>query len=75
MGKDSESSLQRESLRRRVSESELAPEPVTARRDGEPGISQLAHEARRQSVRAGDRQSEKEALDFLEQAADTRGWE
>jgi len=35
----------------------------------------LAREARRQSLLVSGRASERDALDFIEHAADTRGWE
>lgn len=37
--------------------------------------SDLAEEARRQSVLVSRRESEHDALEFIEHAVDTRGWE
>lgn len=68
-------SLEREARRRRTTKSELVREILAASLGGEGGVSALAQEAGRQSILVSDRPSEREALDFLEHAADTRGWE
>lgn len=75
IGRDLESSLAREARRRRKSKSELVREILAAGLGGEEGLGDLAREARRQSTLVSRRRSEKEVLDFLERAADTRGWE
>jgi hypothetical protein len=48
---------------------------VDAGLGGEGGALDLAQEARRQSLLGSSRRSEGETLDFIEQAADTHGWE
>jgi hypothetical protein len=75
IGSDLESSLAREARRRRKSKSELVREILAAGLGGEGGVPDLAQEARRQSTLVSRRRSDKEMLDFLEHAADTRGWE
>lgn len=75
IGKDLERSHHRESRRPRTGESDLVHEAAGLRPDGVHEASELAQEARRQSLRVGGQRSDTEALDFLEQAADTRGWE
>lgn len=54
---------------------ELVREILKAGLSGDGGVFDLAREARRQSTLVSGRPSEREALDFLEHAADTRGWE
>lgn len=66
-------SLAREARRRRKTKSEVAREILTAGLVGEGGAD-LAEEARRQSLLVSRRRSEREALKFVEQVADTRGW-
>jgi len=68
-------SLAREARRRHTTKSELVRELLAAGLGDVPGGSDLAAEARRQSVLVGQRESERDALDFIEHAADTRGWE
>ena len=75
IGADLERSLTREARRRRTSKSEVVREILTAGLGGEEGLSELAEEARSQSLRVSDRHSERQALEFLEHGADTRGWE
>jgi len=72
---DLETTLAREARRRRTSKSELVREILTAGLGGETGLPDLAREARRQSTLVSRRRSERDVLDFLEHAADTRGWE
>ena len=67
-------SLAREARRRRKTKSEVAREILAAGREGQAGALDLAQEARRQSLLVSRRRSEKDALEFIEQAADTRGW-
>ncbi len=67
-------SLEREARRRRKTKSEVAREILAAGLGLEEG-SLVAQEARRQSLLVSQRRSEKDALEFVEQIADTRGWE
>jgi hypothetical protein len=64
--------LAREARRRRKTKSELVREILAAELGGDRDL--LGREARRQSLLVGGRKSEREALDFVERAADTRGW-
>lgn len=66
-------SLAREARRRRKTKSEVAREILAAGLGAEEG-NPLAQEARRQSLLVSRRRSEREALEFIEQTADTRGW-
>jgi hypothetical protein len=66
-------SLAREARRRRKTKSEVAREILAAGLGMEEG-DLIAQEARRQSLLVSDRPSEKEALEFIEQIADARGW-
>lgn len=75
IGTDLTRSLAREARRRRTTKSELVRELLAAGLGGEVGTPDLVQEARRQSVLVSQRKSEREILDFLEHAADTRGWE
>jgi hypothetical protein len=75
IGDDLGRSLEREARRRRTTKSELVREILVAGLGGAGGANDLAEEARRQSILVSDRQSERDALDFLERAADTRGLE
>lgn len=75
VGSDLERSLAREARRRRTTKSELVRQLLMAGLGHEGGGDDLAREARRQSSLVGSRPSEREALDFLEHAADTWGWE
>ena len=67
-------SLAREAERRRTTKSELARQLLAEGLDPD-GPHDLEREARRQSMLVSERDSEREALDFLEHAADPRGWE
>jgi predicted transcriptional regulator len=67
-------SLAREARRRRKTKSEVAREILAAGLGGDGGEPALAQEARRQSLLVSRRRSEREALDFIEQTADVRGW-
>lgn len=73
MDADLTRSLAREARRRRKTKSEVARE-ILAAGLGEGGTLELEQEARSQSLLVSRRRSEKEALEFVEQAADTRGW-
>ncbi|HEX4960201.1 MAG TPA: hypothetical protein VF173_05135 [Thermoanaerobaculia bacterium] len=66
-------SLAREARRRRKTKSELAREILTAGLAAEGG-NLIAQEARRQSLLVSRLRSEREALDFITQNADTQGW-
>ncbi len=66
-------SLAREARRRRKTKSEVARE-ILAAGLGEGENTDLAQEARRQSLLVSRRRSERETLELIEQAADTRGW-
>jgi predicted transcriptional regulator len=74
MDPDLTRSLAREARRRRKTKSEVAREILAAGLGMEQG-DLIAQEAQRQSLLVGHRPSEREALEFIEQAADTRGWE
>lgn len=63
-----------EARRRRTTKSELVRELLTAGLAEASGVLDPAEEARRQSLLVSGREPEREALDFLEHAADTRGW-
>ena len=66
-------SLAREARRQRKTKSEVARE-ILAAGLGAKEESSLAQEARRQSLLVSRRRSEREALEFIAQAADTRAW-
>jgi plasmid stability protein len=66
-------SLTREARRRRKTKSEVVREILTAGLAAEEAPDP-AQEARRQSLLVSRRRSERETLDFLGEAADTRGW-
>lgn len=74
IGSDLERSLENEARRRHTSKSELVRELLVHGLEREAALADLAREARVQSVRVSDRRPEEETLDFLEHAADTRGW-
>jgi predicted transcriptional regulator len=65
-------SLDREARRRGRTKSEVAREILAAGLGGP--APDLAAEARRQSLRVSGRRSEREALELLDEVADTRGW-
>lgn len=75
IGVDLSRALAGAARRRRTTKSELAREFLTAGLAEEGGVPELAAEARRQSLLVSERESERDALEFLEHAADTRGWE
>lgn len=68
-------SLAREARRRHTTRSELVRELLTAGLGDVQGEPDMVEEARRQSLLVSRRASERDALDFIEHAADTRGWE
>ncbi|MFL6258173.1 MAG: antitoxin MazE-like protein [Thermoanaerobaculia bacterium] len=73
MDADLTRSLAREARRRRKTKSEVAREILAAGLGAEEG-NPIAQEAQRQSLLVSRRRSERETLEFIEQAADTRGW-
>lgn len=68
------SSLDREADRRGTTRSELVRELLADGIGGGREGTTLEDEARRQSLLVSVGDTEGEALDFLEQVADTRGW-
>ena len=68
-------SLAREARRRHKTKSEVAREILAAGLSEEGGHLDPVQEARRQSLLVSRRRSERETLEFIEQTADTRGWE
>jgi YgiT-type zinc finger domain-containing protein len=50
-------------------------EEILSRVDNSADLEVIRQEARRQSLLVSRRRSESETLDFIEQTADTRGWE
>ena len=72
IGTELDRSLARAARRSRKTKSEVAREILTAGLGEE--APDPAQEARRQSLLVSRRRSERQALDFLEQAADVRGW-
>ena len=75
IGVELKRSLGREERRRRTTRSELVRELISAGLAGDEMASSLAQEARRQSTLVSGRESEGEALEFLENVADPRGWD
>lgn len=65
--------LSREARRRRQSRSEVA-RTILQQSFGEMDDLDTAAEARRQSLLASGRRSEREAMKFIEHVADLRGW-
>lgn len=61
--------------RRRVTKSAVLREVLNHAFSGEPEPDDPATEARRQSLLASSRPSDREALEFIEHAADDRGWQ
>lgn len=75
MGAELGRSLSREARRRRKTKSELVREILAAELGSNRNRLGQEEEARHQSLLVSGRRSEREALDFIERAADTRGWE
>jgi hypothetical protein len=75
MSADLDRSLEREARRRRKSKSELVREILSAELGGDRELLDREAEARRQSLLVSGRRSERDTLEFIEQSADTRGWE
>lgn len=67
-------SLAHEARRRHKTKSEVAREILAAGLGVEGSNLDHAQEARRQSLLVSRRRSEREALEFIEQTADIRGW-
>ena len=67
-------SLEREATRRHKSKSEVVREILADGLSGRSAGLDLEQEARRQSLLVSGRRSEREALELIEQTADTRGW-
>jgi hypothetical protein len=67
-------SLASAARRRRQTRSEVARTILEAGLDGGQEAAAAVREARRQSLLVSRRRSEREAIDFVEHAADTRGW-
>lgn len=66
--------IQQEARRRKRTKSALLREVIEGAFAGAAAAVDPAAEARRQSLLVSGRESEKEALRFIEGAADVRGW-
>ena len=66
--------LTREARRRRQTRSDIARGILQERVEGSSGGSDVLAEARRQSLLASRRRSERDMLAFLDAVADRRGW-
>ena len=66
--------IEQEARRRRRTKSAILRDALEAAFAGSPAAEDPAAEARRQSLLVSGRASEREALRFLEAAADVRGW-
>ena len=66
--------IQQEARRRRRTNSAVLREVIEGAFAGTTSLVDPAAEARRQSLLVSGRESEKEALRFIEGAADVRGW-
>jgi hypothetical protein len=66
--------LEREARRRRRSKSAVVRDALQAAFGAGPPPPDPAREARRQSLLVSSRPSERDALRFIESAADTGGW-
>jgi predicted transcriptional regulator len=71
---DIERRIASEARRLRRSRSDIVRDALKAAFGGEATADAAAAEARRQSLLVSDRASERDALDFIEASADTRGW-
>lgn len=71
---DLERRIAREARRLRRSRSDVVRDALQVAFGESLAAENPAREARRQSLLVSDRPSEGEALDFIEAAADTRGW-
>ena len=75
VGSSLKRSLAREARRRHTTRSELVRELLAAGLGDARAVPDVVEEARRQSLLVSGRASERDALDLIEHAADTRGWE
>lgn len=66
--------IQQEARRRKRTKSAVLREVIEAAFAGAAPLEDPGAEARRQSLLVSGRESEKEALRFIEGAADVRGW-
>jgi predicted flap endonuclease-1-like 5' DNA nuclease len=69
-----ERKIQQEARRRKRTKSAVLREVIEAALAGATAAEDPAAEARRQSLLVSGRRSEKDALRFIEGAADVRGW-
>ena len=67
--------LAREAQRRRRTRSEIAREMLESAFEGRTAEEDRRVEARRQSLLVRDRESERDTLEWILDAADFRGWE
>lgn len=74
IGADLTRSLVREARRRGKSKSEVVREILAAGLGSETEVLDPEQEARRQSLLVSRRRSEREALELVEQVADTQSW-
>jgi len=66
--------IERAARRSRRTKSDVLREALHSPFAGEPPPVDPAQEARRQSLLVSGRPCEREAIEFIEQAADERGW-
>jgi predicted transcriptional regulator len=66
--------IERAARRRRQTKSAVLREALESAFGGGPPADDPAREARRQSLLVSARESEQEALEFIERSADLRGW-
>ena len=74
VSRDLARAIAREARRRRRTRSSVVREILESALEGGPSASDPAAEARRQSLLVSRRASERDALEFVEGAADHRGW-
>jgi hypothetical protein len=73
--RDLDRRIEREVRRRRSTKSALLREALQSAFGEGPPPEDPAREARRQSLLVSGRDSEREALEFIEQTADDEGWQ
>lgn len=66
--------IDRVARRKRQTKSAVLREALESAFSGETPVDDPAREARRQSLLVSGRSSEREALEFVRQAADDQGW-
>lgn len=66
--------IERVARRRRQTKSAVLREALESAFGGEAPLADPAQEARRQSLLVSGRGSERKSLDFIESAADRKGW-